>query len=630
MNAVHFTLLTLTGLVVLLPAAPAAGQDALGTGTALDAGLSTRGSMNLPLPREDFRARNLIVTDNVIGGRGFRGSVGYTAANDFRGDIGSDDFYGFRRDSAWTDVTFLNYGATYQQLRFGQSMGLLELRRDFYGSSGQTLGERPQLAGQKSLTPAGELRLHDIDLINTEMQLDQVSFSSSTSMTTRRAAEPINIGITRDEEGSEYFITASSLTGLEVKPVVQDHQLLGLGTYDVARVRDDIMAQRDLRRLGAPFEAKYEDLLAVDRSEDTRVGGPIESGTLDSRIDLQSEPEFRQILERVASRYAAEKQAEEGTGAETQADVPVPTPGEAGIGSELSDPQLYKELDEDLRRIREYLADRVRPGEETAETRPGFTSTEIEPQEPRGAEDPLNRLERPGPITSPGQPDISEFQTPTPPPLLGAEDEEAMPKPLEVPLEVKVEELGTILRHGERVEAFTSKDQNRFNELLAGAEEKLRAGEYFWAERRFNRALRFTPGHPLATAGLAHAQIGAGLYLSASLTLQSLFRFQPEMIDTEYDEGLVPSRIRLLQARDELTGRLDETRDLVSNAFLLAYIGRLLHDRAVIEQGLAAMEDAEPDNHLLTLLKAIWLADDDEPPTGGDAAAPARTVEPEK
>jgi hypothetical protein len=207
-----------------------------------------------------------------------------------------------------------------------------------------------------------------------------------------------------------------------------------------------------------------------------------------------------------------------------------------------------------------------------------------------------------------------------------------------VPLQVDIEDIGTILRHGERIEALTSKDQNRFNELLAGAEEKLRAGEYFWAERRFNRALRFIPGHPLATAGLAHAQIGAGLYLSASLTLQSLFRYQPEMIDAQYEEGLMPNRVRLLQARDTLADRLDETRDRVSNGFLLAYVGRLLEDRAVIEQGLAVMEDAEPGNPLLRLLREVWLAADEEeaeaPETSGgeapEAGAEPEAAEPEK
>lgn len=588
MNGTDFTMLTIAGFALMLATSPAAAQDAMGSGTALDAGLSAHGGrINLPSAQEDFRARNLLITNNIIGGRGFRGTVGYTAEYDFRDTLGTDDLYAFRRDSAWSDVSYLNYGNTYQRLRFGQSMGLLEYRRDAYGASPQTVDEGIQYRAA--------------DLINAQLRLDQVSFSSSTSMASRLAAEPIQIGYTKDEEGVPYLINASSLTGLDVTPLQQEHQLLGLSTYDLARVREDLVAQRDLRQLGAPFTAKYEDLLAADLPSDERITGRVEPGTLENRIDLRSEPEFRQILERIASRYADRQEAE---AEET--------------------PDLYKDLDADLRRIREYLAGRDGQ-EETAEERAGFSLPSVETQEtqePRKPQDPLEELEIPD-RTAPGLPGTSDFQV-TPPPLPAPEgeeeEEEAGPAPLQVPLQVDIEEFGTILRHGERIEALTSRDQNRFNELLTGAEEKLRVGEYFWAERRFNRALRFTPGHPLATAGLAHAQIGAGLYLSASLTLQSLFRYQPEMIDAHYEEGLVPNRVRLLQARDTLRDRLDETRDRVSNGFLLAYIGRLLEDRPIIEQGLAVMEDAEPDNPLLRLLKEVWLAEDDEDAAAEDAS----------
>jgi hypothetical protein len=419
-------------------------------------------------------------------------------------------------------------------------------------------------------------------------------------MTSRWAAEPIQIGYTKDEEGVPYLISASSLTGLEITPAQQEHQLLGLRAYDMARVREDVLAQRDLRQLGAPFAARYEDLLAADLPPDERVAGRVEPHTLGSRVDLQSEPEFKQILERIASRYADRMETE-------------PAPEEEA--------DLYQGLDEDLRRIREYLAGRDGT-EQTAEERAGLSLPGVETretQEPRAPRDPLEELNISSPA-APGRPGTSDFQV-TPPPLPAPEgEEEEETPPLQVPLQVDIADIGTILRHGERIEALTSGDQNRFNELLAGAEEKLRAGEYFWAERRFSRALRFTPGHPLATAGMAHAQIGAGLYLSASLTLQSLFRYQPEMIDAHYEEGLVPNRVRLLQARDMLADRLDETRDRASNGFLLAYIGRLLEDRAVVEQGLAAMEDAAPDNPLLRLLKELWLAEDEEDAAAEDAS----------
>jgi hypothetical protein len=140
------------------------------------------------------------------------------------------------------------------------------------------------------------------------------------------------------------------------------------------------------------------------------------------------------------------------------------------------------------------------------------------------------------------------------------------------------------------------------------AQQRFDIGEYFWAERRYDRALRFTPGHPLATAGLAHARIGAGLYLSASLALQSLLSLQPEMIDVTYADRLLPPRTDLVKAAVSITGRLDEKRDGGTYAFLLAYIGHQLGDREMIERGLAVFEEREGANDpLVRLLKKIWL-----------------------
>ena len=114
----------------------------------------------------------------------------------------------------------------------------------------------------------------------------------------------------------------------------------------------------------------------------------------------------------------------------------------------------------------------------------------------------------------------------------------------------------------------------------------------------------------MATAGLANAQVGAGLYLTASLTLRSLFSYQPEMIDARYEPGLVLNEVRLKQAVAKLQQRLESTGDRTASAFMLAYVGRLLGDRQYIERGLAVMEEDSPDDPLLPLLKEVWLAED--------------------
>jgi hypothetical protein len=181
---------------------------------------------------------------------------------------------------------------------------------------------------------------------------------------------------------------------------------------------------------------------------------------------------------------------------------------------------------------------------------------------------------------------------------------------------IDVTKLAPILAHGQRVEKLTSEQQGRFNELMATAEEQLRQGEYMNAELRFQRALRFMPGHPLAMGGIANAQLGAELYLSAADTLRVLYTDHPEMIDVAWAEGLLPSQDRLKGAVATLRTSLEGPRDRASFALVLAYVGRQLNDRATVAEGLAHMAKESPDDPLPPLLQAVWL----NPGSGADSA----------
>jgi tetratricopeptide (TPR) repeat protein len=174
-----------------------------------------------------------------------------------------------------------------------------------------------------------------------------------------------------------------------------------------------------------------------------------------------------------------------------------------------------------------------------------------------------------------------------------------------------IEIIAAALRHGEQLTSLSGdagQYRTRFDELVQLGELALERGKYFDAQRRFNQALQFIPGHPLATAGLGHAKIGAGLYLSAGYILQSLLSFQPEMIDVEYDPILLPPRLELVRAAVTIGNRLDIERDAGTYAFLLAYIGHQLHDEEMITNGLNTLAIYTSDNDpLVPLLKSIWL-----------------------
>ena len=199
-------------------------------------------------------------------------------------------------------------------------------------------------------------------------------------------------------------------------------------------------------------------------------------------------------------------------------------------------------------------------------------------------------------------------------PFIGDEDEDGEiitatneSEPEELTDEV-IDYLAAALRHGEQINQLSGQKSTRFDELVQLGEQELVKGNYFDAQRRFNQALQFIPGHPLATAGLAHAKIGAGLYLSAGYVLQSLLSFQPEMIDVEYAEELLPPRIELVRAAVTAQNRLDIERDAGTYAFLLAYLGHQLHDQEMVEKGLQVLLlNTDSDDPLGPLLRKIWL-----------------------
>jgi tetratricopeptide (TPR) repeat protein len=179
--------------------------------------------------------------------------------------------------------------------------------------------------------------------------------------------------------------------------------------------------------------------------------------------------------------------------------------------------------------------------------------------------------------------------------------------------ELNLDQFAVALKHGQHLEKLSPEDQGRFAELMLTAEQRLREGQYFLAERRFERALRFIPGHPLATVGIAHSQLGSGLYLSAAATLRTLLARQPELIDVTYGPDVLPDRERLLENVATIQQRLQAVRDLDSYAFLLAYLGHQLGDRALVEQGLNRLDSLSPNDSLAKLLRGIWLGEQASP-----------------
>ncbi|MEL7471988.1 MAG: hypothetical protein AAGK04_01620, partial [Planctomycetota bacterium] len=167
--------------------------------------------------------------------------------------------------------------------------------------------------------------------------------------------------------------------------------------------------------------------------------------------------------------------------------------------------------------------------------------------------------------------------------------------------------------------ATVGSDRDVYSEHMRVATEMLGEERYFDAEERFTRAMAVRRGDITARIGRAHAQLGAGLFLSAGVNLRNLLREHPEIASARYDARLLPAGERLGQTVIVLRQTLSEGGEISKQAaMLLAYVGFQAGQIDVAREGLDAMRassyvdrtgatrERSPDP-LAELLAEIWL-----------------------
>lgn len=177
-----------------------------------------------------------------------------------------------------------------------------------------------------------------------------------------------------------------------------------------------------------------------------------------------------------------------------------------------------------------------------------------------------------------------------------------------------------------------------FGEYLLAGQEAMAAGRYFDAEERFVRALGIRPDDVTAQVGRAHAQLGAGLFVSAAMNLRQLYEKHPELLGMRFTGVAIPPNPRLLSLVTDLRASLQRQADLKLSppedaSLLLTYVGRLLDDPAIMREGLASLRAANDGAHkdaIPDLLETLWLAPPDAVPPPAPAPAPAPAEEPSK
>lgn len=541
--------------VVLLAgsAGTASAQYALGDGRALDAnpmrggtGFNTRGSSMAT----ELAYRNALVTGNVGGGRQFRGSIGYTAPDDFRGFTGSDSIFRFQTDSLYSGLATQNLrGLSGLRYQFGQSTaGQTDGR---LGSSNLIIS-RPG-GGQSASDLRGTNPAHNVT-IDTSGRMAG-SLRSTTDFMLRNIDQPSILAVrpSRDD-GTPIYRTATPLQGVRWS---SERDIIFSGISNINNNLPDLSEpETGDEALTRGFGISPDAFPRQTDSETPR-------NTIGERIDVRQSPHER-ILEDLRTR--AERFESERIGELIGNDPP---------GTRREPPAPEGE------------APKATPLESLLESlRADF----------------LNNLPEGATVGEVPEVDIRPRDTAGRDPTTFATDSES----------TRQRALDLIRQSAPSIDSlYTAEDaEGFFGEHMKRGQEHLAEGRWFDAEERFSNAISMRPGDSMAAVGRIHAQIGAGMFRSAAVNLRNLFLAYPELIAARYDAKLLPDTVRANIVERQLRDRIEKDAFVSREAaFLLAYLAYQSDSPDTLRDAFNALEtDPDPANEpLIRFLRSVWL-----------------------
>jgi hypothetical protein len=188
----------------------------------------------------------------------------------------------------------------------------------------------------------------------------------------------------------------------------------------------------------------------------------------------------------------------------------------------------------------------------------------------------------------------------------------------------------TLRRMEAKLSTFKAKPEKAgeaYARRMADGEGQMQSGAYFDAEGSFSLALLVKPRDPIAAVARAHAQLGAGLLLSAAAGLREVLATAPELIGTRYERKILPALQRAESAARTIQGELAKPDSALGTdgALLLAYLGRHFDQAEWLKEGLAALErrtraDDTAGIEMLSVLKRVWGGAEVPPPAPAQPA----------
>lgn len=543
---------------LLSAAGTARAQNALGDGRALDRNLSATGDrINRPVKdiNAQIRFNNQAFLGQAGAGRSFRGSVGYRATDEFRGSLGSDTLFEFRRDSIQSAAPTLN-------IRSSDA-----LRYQFALAGGGTIDRGADPALFTAARGGG---------VATGAAV--ASMRSTSSFQARAANMPTVLGYSETKEAGRFAVSASPLRGVfttSLEPFATGRaldatQLSNRGSLTgLERTARGVTALADVLS-SAEQEARVNaiaDRLKAGQALDPKPADPGSSyGQVIKQFTERLDPRLREP--------ALPAQQPEGPGAKAPAKPETP-----------ARPAWEIELEKLRARINDAAAraDRSLPVE----------------SKPMTAAERARELEE---RTKPRDPLIEKLEN--------------LP-PVPDPDDSIIEALRKTQARLEALNLAPDDSDKQYLEKMTTAQAALGDGRYFDAEAQYSIALISKPADPMAQVGRVHAQIGASLFLSAAGNLRSLLTQHPELTPVRYAPALLPSKERAIELVERLLAdlaRKDQSALGQDGALILSYLGYQFDNKDWMFKGLTEMrarltpvEKGGPREAFVNLVDRVWF-----------------------
>ncbi|MBX3352201.1 MAG: hypothetical protein KF684_04650 [Phycisphaeraceae bacterium] len=571
----------------------ALAQNALGDGRALDANLQQGGGRtNAPGRNSNFaeevRFRNAIVTGNAPGGMSFRGDAGYLSSDDFRAPIGSDNLFSFQRDSLFSGLATRNIRGV-DALR--AQMALTTGGAPTFGTSEMFINR----AG--SLSSSGDFR-RDMPELSVDPFSSRVgSLRSSSTFLSTQSIEPQFFGSIVDQSGRPYAVGASALRGIIAQPLVRDDQAqmpvvpgtLPMNDPETGQpVQPQEQASTGLRfdadSFGAPAQptppgaatertARPGQVVtepSVGRITDAVTPGRLTTDAVSNRVAP------RTVYESILDQLAAPPTAPAAEPSETFDPTRLPTDPPAPDAGEQPAAPAAQPTEEDRRKFTERLEDLRR---------------EMTGLPPIDRTQPTQRVDEEGNTVIEADPQAA----------------------IRTIRERAAEFFGDAAINIETLVPRGATDISQYNQLMREGERLLQQQRWFDAEEAFTRAINRRNGDPMAAAGRINAQLGAAMYLSASVNLRALFTVHPELAAVRFSDELFLRGSRLDQVIAYLRDEAAKDRPFAREAaLLLAFIGHQRDDSREIRNAFNAIDRVNTElptspDPLLEMLKGAWL-----------------------